>query len=108
MADVLIKNHVGVACVVNQHSVGAFDADAADEPFRVAIRPGRAGRTLDDVDAFGSEDGIESSSELRVPVADEKTEGADPVAEVHQEVAGGLGGPDRGRVSSHPEQMDPP
>jgi len=54
MADVLIKNYVGVACVVNQYSVGAFGADAADEPFRVTIRPGRAGRTLDDVDAFGN------------------------------------------------------
>jgi hypothetical protein len=53
MADVLIKNHVGVACVVNQHPVGAFGADAADEPFRVAVRPGRARRNLDDVDAFG-------------------------------------------------------
>src|SRR4051794_3827447 len=46
MADVLIKNHVGVACVVNQHSVGAFGADAADEPFRVAIRPGVRGGLL--------------------------------------------------------------
>jgi hypothetical protein len=81
MTDVLIKNHVGVACVVNQHSVGAFGADAADEPFRVAVRPGRAGRNLDDIDAFGGEDGIEGSSELRVPVADQKAEGADPVTE---------------------------
>jgi len=67
MADVLIKNRVGVSRVVNQHPVGAFGADAADEPFRVAVRPGRAGRSLDDVDAFRSEDGIKSSSELRVP-----------------------------------------
>jgi hypothetical protein len=70
MADVLIKNSVGVSRMVNQHPVGAFGADAADEPFRVAVRPGRAGRNLDDVDAFGGEDGIESSSELRVSVAD--------------------------------------
>ena len=106
MVNVLSKNSVGVACVVNQHPVGAFGADAADEPFRVAVCSGRAGRNLDDVDAFGSKDGVESSSELRVPVADEKTEGTDPVTEVHQEIAGGLGGPDRSRMSSHPEQMD--
>jgi len=37
--------------VVNQHPVSAFGADAADEPFRVAARLGRAGRNLDDVDA---------------------------------------------------------
>jgi len=90
MAAVLIKNSVGVSRVVNQHPVGAFGADAADEPFRVAVRPGCAGRNLDDVDAFRGEDGIESSGELGVPVADQKAEGADPVAEVHQEVAGGL------------------
>jgi hypothetical protein len=65
-ADVLSKNTVGVACVVNQHPVGAFGGDAADEPSRVVIRPGRAGRNLDDVNAFGSKDGIESSRELRV------------------------------------------
>jgi hypothetical protein len=47
MADVLIKNSVSVSCVVNQHSVGAFGADAADEPFRVAVRLGCAGRDLD-------------------------------------------------------------
>ncbi|MGH3785191.1 MAG: hypothetical protein ACRDRG_01260 [Pseudonocardiaceae bacterium] len=40
MADVLIKNSVGVSRVVNQHPVGAFGADAADETFRVAVRPG--------------------------------------------------------------------
>jgi hypothetical protein len=107
MTDVLIKNSVGVSRVVNQHSIGAFSADAADEPFRVAVRLGRAGRNLDDVDAFGGEDGIEGIGELRVPVADQKAEGADLVTEIHQEVAGGLGGPHRGRVSSHPEKRDP-
>jgi hypothetical protein len=35
MTDVLIKNSVGVSRVVNQHPIGAFSADAADEPFRV-------------------------------------------------------------------------
>jgi hypothetical protein len=83
MAEVLIKNSVGVPHVVNQHPVGAFGADAADEPFRVAVRPGGAGRNLDDVDAFGGEDGVEGVGEFRVPVADQKAEGADPVTEVH-------------------------
>src|SRR3954471_13695269 len=67
MADVLIKNSVGVSRMVNQHPVGAFGADAADEPFRVAVRPGCAGRSLDDVDAFAGEGGIKSSGELGVP-----------------------------------------
>jgi hypothetical protein len=37
---------VGVSRVVNQHPVGAFGADAADEPFRVAVRPGVRGGIL--------------------------------------------------------------
>ena len=35
MADVLIKNSVGMSRMVNQHLVGAFSADAANEPLRV-------------------------------------------------------------------------
>ena len=46
MADVLIKNSVGVSRMVNQHPVGAFGADAVDEPFRVAVRPGVRGGIL--------------------------------------------------------------
>jgi hypothetical protein len=43
MAEVLIKNSVGVSRVVNQRPVGAFGVDAADEPVRVAVRPGACG-----------------------------------------------------------------
>ena len=70
MADVLIKNSVGVSLVVDQHPVGAFGAYAANEPLRIAVRPGRAGRNLDDIDAFGVKDGIEGIGKFRVPVAD--------------------------------------
>jgi hypothetical protein len=52
MAHVLLKNSVGVSLVVDQQLVGAFGTDAADEPFCVAVRPGRAGRGLDDVDTL--------------------------------------------------------
>src|SRR5690348_6755006 len=34
-----------------------------------------------------------------------KLDGADAVGEVHQQIAGGLGGPRPGRVCTHPEQM---
>jgi hypothetical protein len=43
MAHVLVENDAGVSFVVDQQPVGAFGADAADEPFRVAVRPGRTG-----------------------------------------------------------------
>jgi hypothetical protein len=64
MAHVAVKHSLGVSFVVDQQSVGALGADAADEPFRVAVRLGCAGRDLHHVDAFGGEDGVESGSEL--------------------------------------------
>jgi len=91
----------GVSLVVDQQPVGALFADARNGPFRVAVRSGCPGRDLDHVDAFGGEDGIEGGGELGVPVADQVVEGGDPLAEVHQEVAGGLGGSGCGQVSDH-------
>jgi hypothetical protein len=105
MAHVLVENGAGVSFVVDQQPVGALGADAADEPFRVAVRPGRTGRDLDHGDAFGGEDGVEGSGELGVPIADQKAEGADLLTQVHQQIAGGLSGPVRGRVSGHPKDV---
>ena len=60
MAHVAVKNSSGVSFVVDQQSVGALGADAADEPLRVAVRPGCAGRAFDDVDIFKGEDGMKA------------------------------------------------
>jgi hypothetical protein len=35
VAHVLVEDGSGVSFVVDQHPVGAFGADAADEPFRI-------------------------------------------------------------------------
>jgi len=107
VAHVLVKNSAGVLLVVDQHAVGAFGADAADEPFRIAVRLWHLRRDLDDGDGFRAEDGIEGLGEFRVPVADQEAESADLITEVPQEVPGGLGGPGCGRVRGHPEEMDP-
>ncbi len=72
MAHVLIKNSAGVSLVVDQHPVDALGADAADEPFRIAVRSRRWRRDLHDVDVFGGKDGVEGVGELGVPVADQK------------------------------------
>jgi hypothetical protein len=93
----LVEDGAGVSLVVDQQSVGALVADAANEPFGVAVRPGRPGRNLDHINAFGDKNGIEGGGELGVPVADQEAERGDLIAQVHQEVAGGLGGPGRGR-----------
>jgi hypothetical protein len=82
MVHVLVEDGAGVSFVVGQHSVGALFADAADEPLGIAVRSWGLGRDLDDVETFGGEDGIESSSELAVPVTDQEAEGGNPFAEV--------------------------
>jgi hypothetical protein len=94
-----------MSLVVDQQSVGALFADAANEPFGVAVRPGRSGRNLDHINAFGGKSGIEGGGELGVPVADQEAERGDLITQVHQEVAAGLGGPGRGRMGGHPENV---
>jgi hypothetical protein len=98
MAHVTVKHSSGVSFVVDQQPVGALGADAADEPFRVAVRPGCTGRNLHNVDAFGGEDGIESGGEFGVPVADQEAEPLGPLPQPHQQIAGLLGDPRTSRV----------
>jgi hypothetical protein len=86
VAYVLVEDGAGVLFVVDQHSVGAFFADAADEPLCITVGSRRVGRDLDDVEAFGGEDSIEGVGELGVPVADQEAERGDLIAQVHQEV----------------------
>ena len=64
-------------------------------------RGARAGGP-DDADVGASEHGVEGGGELAVPVADQEPEPIGAVAEVHQQVAGLLGGPGPGRVAGHP------
>jgi hypothetical protein len=53
MVHILVEDGESMALVVDQQPVGALFADAANEPFGVAVCPGSLGRDLDDVDAFG-------------------------------------------------------
>jgi hypothetical protein len=47
-----VEDGEGMSLVVDQQPVGALFADAANEPFRVAVRPGCPGRDLDHVESF--------------------------------------------------------
>jgi hypothetical protein len=72
-------------------------------PSRIALR--RTRWTGKDPDAVRCEDRIERSSEPAVPVSEEEADGGDVAAEVHQEVASGLGDPLPGRMRRQPGQM---
>jgi hypothetical protein len=63
-----------VTLVVDQHPVGVFGADAADEPFGIAVRPRRPGWDLDDLHVLSGEHGVERAGKLRVSVPDQVPE----------------------------------
>jgi hypothetical protein len=107
VTHVLVENGAGMSLVIEQQPVGALLANTADESLGIAVRPRSPGRDLDDVDAFGGEEGVEGVGELGVPVADQEAERADLLTQVHQQVTGDLGGPGGGRVGGHTEDMDP-
>jgi hypothetical protein len=93
MALVPAEHHTSVALVVDQHPIRALGPDAADEPLGITVRPRRSRWGLDDLDVLGHEHGVERAGELGVSVPDQKPEGADPIAEIQDEIAGLLGGP---------------
>jgi hypothetical protein len=59
MAHILVNDCAGVSLVVTQQPVGALLADAANEPFGIAVRPRCLERNLDHIEAFGGEDGTD-------------------------------------------------
>ncbi len=105
MADVPVEDSKGMLLVVDQQPVSALFADAANKPFGITVGLWGTGRDLDHIEAFGGEHGIEGGGERGVPVEDQEAKRGDPLAEVHQQVTGGLGSPGRGRVGSHAEQV---
>jgi hypothetical protein len=75
------------------------------ESFGEAVRSRTPRRNLYGVDARAGQDGIERRGELTSAVADEEPEPGGMVAEVHQEVAGLLGGPRSSSVTGRPEDV---
>jgi hypothetical protein len=90
----------------DQHAVGELGSDGAHEPFGVTVRPWTTRWDLDRLDAHVGQDGVERGGELACPVADEKPELADPVTEIHHEVADLLGGPFAVRIGGCAEDVD--
>jgi hypothetical protein len=90
---VLAEDAASVTFVVDQHPVGAFSADAPNEPFRVAVGPGRPRWSPDHLHAFGGEYLVKAAGELRVSVADQEPKGRGSRTQIHDQVAGLLGCP---------------
>jgi hypothetical protein len=104
---VLGQDPGGVAFGVDQDTVGALTADGAHEPLGITVRPRSSRRRLDDRDVLAPEHGVEAGGELGVSVPDEEAERADPIAQIHGQVASGLSDPLPPRMCSRPQDMHP-
>src|SRR5919107_4435906 len=100
------EDSLQVPLAEDQDAVGEVGSGGPDEAFGEAVRPQPARRDLHRVDASAGQDGIEGGGELAGAVADEEPESGGAVGEVHQQVAGLLGGPRSGRMTGCPEYMD--
>jgi hypothetical protein len=74
----------------------------------ITVRARGPRRSLYHRHALAGEDLVERAGELGVTVPDEEAEGDSPVAEVHEQVAGLLGGPRAARVGGHAEDVHVP
>src|SRR6266702_838544 len=93
---------------VDEHPVGALGSCGAYPSLGVTVRPRGSRRNFDRLHVLASEDGVEDARELCVAVPDQEAEGADPAAEVHEQVAGLLGGPEAVRMGGQAEDVHPP
>src|SRR5438270_415165 len=73
----------------------------------IAARAWCIGWTEENPDAVCGEDRIKGCGESGVPVSEQQLDRGDAVGEIHQEAAGGLGGPRTGWMCAHPNQMCP-
>jgi hypothetical protein len=78
-----------------------------DHPFADRVRPWCSEWTGENPDAVCGEDRIEGCGEPGIPISEQQLDRGGAVGEIHQEVAGGLGGPRPGRMCGHPDQMCP-
>jgi hypothetical protein len=98
---VLGEHPAEVALPEDQHSVGELGSGGQHEAFGEAVRPRAPRWDFDHLDACILEHRVERRRELAGPIADEEPDPRGAFAEVHQEVAGVLGGPRSVGVPGH-------
>ena len=99
------KDGPQVVFAEDEDAVGEFASDGQDEAFGEAVRSRTSRWDLHGIDTGAGEDSVERGGELASAVADEEPEGGGTLVEVHQQVAGLLGGPGSGRMAGCPEDV---
>jgi len=105
MGGVRSKHQAQVPLAEDQHPVGDLGSDGQHEAFGEAVRAWTPRRDLDHLNSCVRQDRVERGRELSGPVADEESEPADVLAEVHQQVAGPLGGPGSVGMPGHAQHV---
>src|SRR3954463_4352798 len=93
VANVFCEHDTQVSLAEDQHAVGEFGSQGADEPFGETVRPRTPRWNSDHLDAHIGEDSVERCGELSSPVADEEPELCDAITQIHHQVADLLGSP---------------
>ena len=93
-----------MAFVDDQDPVEQFAAQGSNHPFADRGRPGRCGWIGADLNAVGGEDRVERPGKPGISVSEQERDGGGAVGEVHEQVAGGLGGPRTGRCAVTPSR----
>ena len=105
VADVVVQDQSQVPFAVDQHPVGALGSCGAHPPFGVAVRPGVRGGVFTiftpSVAKIASKALVNLASRSRI----RKRKLAYPVADVHEQIAGLLGGPGAGGVGGHAQDV---
>jgi hypothetical protein len=89
----------------DEHPVSNLGSDGQHEAFGEAVRAWTPRRDLDHLDACVRQDRVERCRELPGAVADEEPKPGGVVAEVHDEVAGLLGGPRAVGMCGHAQDV---
>ena len=93
MGGVYGKYLAQVLLAEDQHPIGDLGVDGRHEAFGEAVRPRTPRRDLHHRDARVRHHRVERRRDVTGPIADEEPESGDTFADVHDEVAGLLGGP---------------
>ena len=93
VSNVFREHRMQVPLTEDQHAVGEFGSDGADEPFGETVPLRAAWRNSDYLYAHIGKDGVEGCGELASPVANEDPELGHAIAQIHHEVADLLGSP---------------
>ena len=98
MRDVVDHEPLELALVPDDGAVEQLAAQTADPAFGEGVGYWGMNRSLENLEAFATEDLVEGVDELAGAVTNEGSGVGEPVGMTYEEVAGGSGGPGARRV----------